>query len=502
MAPVTLIVSAFAPVPDVRQVATPWLRLDRGDQRLLLVDLGAARNRLGGSALAQCYRQIGSEVPDVDDPARLADFFEIMRGLHADDLLLAYHDRSDGGLITCLLEMAFAGRCGLEIELADLSGAAEDPLPLLFAEELGAVLQVRAADAASIAARFSEQGLTVHEIGRAVSGERVRIAAGDRVLLDERRGPLQRCWAETSYRMQRLRDNPAGADEEFAAIDSEDPGLRARLTFDPDEDVAAPFVGRGRRPRAAILREQGVNGQLEMAAAFTRAGFDAIDVHMSDLLAGSMDLGDFQVLALCGGFSYGDVLGAGGGWAKSALFHTRTRDLFAAFFARQTLALGICNGCQMLAEMKSLIPGAEHWPRFVRNTSEQFEARTSLVRINAVDSPWLSSMQGSVLPVAVAHGEGRAEFATAGMPRLLERNGQIAVQFVDNHWRPAERYPANPSGSPEGITGLTAADGRVLIMMPHPERVTRALNNSWHPDEWQGDGPWLRLFRNARLAFD
>jgi phosphoribosylformylglycinamidine synthase len=503
MAPVTLIVSAFAPVPDVRRGATPWLRLDQGPARLLLVDLGCGRNRLGGSALAQCHGQLGNEAPDVDDPRLLQGFFEAVRSLHDERRILAYHDRSDGGLVTCLLEMAFAGRCGLDTDLRALVDDSDDSVPVLFAEELGAVLQVREADVDDVVARFKEHGLLgmVHDIGLAVPGDRIHVHLAETTLIHERRSVLQSGWAETSYRMQRLRDNPVAADEEYASVTADDPGFSTKITFALDDDITAPFVNVGCRPRVAILREQGVNGQLEMAAAFSVAGFDAFDVHMSDLLDGRADLGDFQALAACGGFSFGDVLGAGGGWAKSALFHDRTRELFAAFFARDTLSLGICNGCQMMAEMKSLIPGADDWPRFVRNSSEQFEARTSLVRVNAVESPWLDAMGGSVLPIAVAHGEGRVEFASPGDHTALGRNGQIAVQFVDNHHRPAVRYPANPNGSIDGIAGLTAAGGRVLVMMPHPERVVRAVTNSWHPDEWHDNGPWLRLFRNARVAF-
>jgi phosphoribosylformylglycinamidine synthase len=508
MAPVTLIASAFAPVPDVRLGSTPWLRLDRGPTRLLHVDLGGGRNRLGGSVLAQCYQQLGDRAPDVDDPAHLAGFFRAMLDLHRGRAVLAYHDRSDGGLVVTLLEMAFAGRCGLDIALGELIATGSDPLPagsdplsVLFAEELGAVLQVSVDGVAAVRACLARHGLEahVHDIGTVTAGDRIRVRAGDRLLLDASRAELQRTWTETSYRMQRLRDNPDVADQEFDAIAQPDPGLSATLTFDPDEDVVAPFVAT-RRPRAAILREQGVNGQLEMAAAFLQAGFEPFDVHMSDLLSGTVDLGEFQALAACGGFSFGDVLGAGGGWAKSALFHPRTREAFADFFARDTLALGICNGCQMFAQLKSVIPAADHWPRFVRNTSEQFEARTSLVRINDVPSAWLDGMRGSVLPIAVAHGEGRAEFETDA-DRAGLHDTQIAVQFVDHDGVATMRYPHNPNGSPDGIAGLTAADGRVLIMMPHPERVTRAVNYSWRPDTWTKDGPWLRLFRNARVAF-
>jgi phosphoribosylformylglycinamidine synthase len=475
LSPVTLIVSAFAPVPDVRRHATPVLTTS-GVTRLLLVDLGAGRNRLGGSAFAQCMRQLGDSAPDLDDPARFAAFFRTVQALHDEGCLLAYHDRSDGGLWATLVEMAFAGHCGLDVDLASLD--VRDPagaLPVLLAEELGAVLQVPEGDVETVWARFAHAGLgdLVHDIGTVVAGDRVRIRAGGIRLVEESCVELHRTWARTSYLMQRLRDNPGCADEEHGAIRADDPGMRALTTFALDHDVSAPFVALA-RPRVAILREQGVNGQIEMAAAFDRAGFEAVDVHMSDVLEGRVHLADFQALAACGGFSYGDVLGAGGGWAKSILYNARARDAFAAFFAGDTLSLGVCNGCQMFSGLKDLVPGADHWPRFVRNRSEQFEGRSVLVRINDVASPWLAGMADSVLPVA--------------------------MQFVDHRHAPAGTYPHNPNGSAEGITGITSRDGRALILMPHPERVVRSVANSWYPAEWGDDGPWLRLFRNARVA--
>ena len=497
-APLTLIVSAFAPVPDVRRVATPQLRFDRGPTRLLAVDLSRGANRLGGSALAQTQRQMGSRCPDVDDPARLAGFFRAMQDLLRDGRIMAYHDRSDGGLIVCALEMAFAGRGGVDLELArDV-----DAVAALFAEELGALMQVAEADIAAVRARFERAGLgdSVTDVGIARRDRRVRIRRGEETLLDADAAALQGRWAETSYRMQRLRDDPTCADEEFAGIVADDRGLNAKLSFATDDDVAAPFIARGARPRVGVLREQGVNSQLEMAAVFERAGFDPIDVHMSDVLEGRRALDEFNVLVACGGFSYGDVLGGGGGWAKSILYHARVRDAFAEFFAADTLALGVCNGCQMFAQLKDLIPGAAQWPRFVRNRSEQFEGRSSLVRINAVASPWLAGMAGSVLPIAVAHGEGRAEFDAPADAAALHRDRRVALQFVDGDHRVAERYPANPNGSLDGIAGVVNANGHVLALMPHPERVFRAVNNSWRPDEWGEDGPWVRLFRNARVA--
>ena len=501
--PVTLIVSAFAPVPDVRRVATPVLRLDRDATRLLLIDLGRGANRLGGSALAQTQRQLGDRCPDVDDVADLAGFFRTVQGLLRDGMIIAYHDRSDGGLLVCVLEMAFAGRCGVDLDLTSLGVTnAANATGVLFAEELGAVVQVARDDVASVTERFAAAGLgnCVHDLGIPRAQRCITLRAGNRVLLDADAATLQRRWAETSYRIARLRDDPDCADEEFARIEADDPGLNVVLAFEPDEDVAAPFINAGARPRVAVLREQGVNSQLEMAAAFERAGFDPIDVHMSDLLEHRRKLDEFQVLVACGGFSYGDVLGGGGGWAKSILYHPEIRDAFSAFFAADTLSLGVCNGCQMFAHLKSLIPGAQHWPRFVRNRSEQFEARTSLVRINSVISPWLDGMAGSVLPIAVAHGEGRAEFATPVELDGLAAGNCIGLQFVDSHARVVAEYPANPNGSVSGIAGVVNLDGRVLAVMPHPERVFRTINNSWHPESWGEDGPWVRLFRNARVA--
>jgi len=503
ISPVTLIVSAFAPVPDVRRLATPVLRLDRGETRLLLIDLGRGANRLGGSALAQTQRQLGDRCPDVDDVADLAAFFRTVQALLGDDRIIAYHDRSDGGLLVCVLEMAFAGRCGVDLDLASLGARhAATATGVLFAEELGAVIQVAQGDCAAVLQRFAAAGLDgcIHDLGTPLAQRRIIVRAGDHVLLDADAATLQRCWAETSYRMQRLRDEPGCADEEFARIEADDPGLNVMLAFEPDDDVAAPFINTGARPRIAVLREQGVNSHLEMAAVFERAGFDPIDVHMSDLLEHRRTLDEFQVLVACGGFSYGDVLGGGGGWAKSILYHPEIRDAFSTFFAADTLSLGVCNGCQMFAHLKSLIPGAQHWPRFVRNRSEQFEARTSLVRVNDVTSPWLDGMAGSVLPIAVAHGEGRAEFSTPFDLREMEAGNRIGLQFVDNHARVAQVYPANPNGSVSGIAGVVNLDGRVLALMPHPERVFRSVNNSWHPESWGEDGPWVRLFRNARVA--
>jgi phosphoribosylformylglycinamidine synthase len=433
----------------------------------------------------------------------LSGFFAAVQALNAAGLLLAYHDRSDGGLLVTLLEMAFAGGIGLDV---DVSAAGAEDLPALFAEELGAVLEVRAGDVGTVIDGFTRHGLGghVHRLGRPVAGDRVVIRRGAAVLLDEARSMLRTVWSETTHAMQRMRDDPASADEEQAARgDAADPGLHVHATFDVDDDRTATFNAGGARPRVAVLREQGVNGQVEMAAAFDRAGFEAVDVHMTDVLAGRLDLGGFRGLVACGGFSYGDVLGAGEGWAKSILFHARAREAFARFFERtDTFTLGVCNGCQMLSALKEIIPGAQLWPRFVRNRSEQFEARLSLVAIERSPSVLLAGMEGSRLPIAVAHGEGRAELAGDDDHAALERSGLVAARFVDNRGRPTEVYPANPNGSPGGITALTTTDGRVTVVMPHPERVFREVQLSWRPPAHprkKDHSPWMRVFHNARV---
>jgi phosphoribosylformylglycinamidine synthase len=498
-APLSLIVSAFAPVVDVRACVTPQLRPDEAAE-LLVVDLGGGRNRLGGSALALAWNQVGDEVPDLDEPARLAAFFEVMQACLADRLLLAYHDRSDGGLFAALCEMAFAGHCGLDVDIRALG---KDSLAALFTEELGGVLQVRLADVPVVLERFMAAGLghMTHRIGRAVPGGTVRVTrAGDEVYRASR-VVLHRAWAELSYAMQSRRDNPDCAREEYdALLDTDDPGLSAALTFAPAEDVAAPFIARGARPRVAVLREQGVNGQYEMAAAFDRAGFEAFDVHMSDILSGRVDLATFKGVAACGGFSYGDVLGAGEGWAKTILFNTRARDQFASFFARpDTFALGICNGCQMISNLREIVPGASHWPRFVRNLSEQYEARVALVRVERSPSVLLAGMYDSQIPIVVAHGEGQAEFGDSTTLARLEARGGVALRYVDTRGQATQRFPANPNGSAGAVAAVCSEDGRVTITMPHPERVFRTVQNSWAPAAWGEDGAWIRLFRNARV---
>ncbi len=499
-APLSLIVSAFAPVTDVRRALTPEVPPETGATELLLVDLGLGKNRLGGSALAQVYGALGSTPPDLDDPARLAGFFGAIQELNAAGKLVAYHDRSDGGLLVTLLEMAFAGGFGLDLDLS-LLGA--DPIATLFSEELGAVLAVRAADVATAVITLGRYGLAtaVRRLGAPRAEDRIVLRRAGKIVFDDSRSALRGVWSETTHAMQALRDDPTCADEEQAGrVRADDPGLSAHLSYDINEDVAAPLIARGgARPRVAILREQGVNGQIEMAAAFDRAGFEAVDVHMTDLLGGALDLSGFKGLAACGGFSYGDVLGAGLGWAKSILFQHRAREVFTRFFERaDTFALGVCNGCQMLSALKEIIPGAAAWPRFVRNRSDQFEARLAMVEIAPTPSVLLAGMAGSRMPIAVAHGEGRAEFPTDDGGPDLEAAGLVAARYVDHHGRATERYPENPNGSFHGITGVTTTDGRVTLFMPHPERVFRAVQHSWRPAGWREDGPWMRIFRNAR----
>ncbi|SDY41724.1 phosphoribosylformylglycinamidine synthase [Allochromatium warmingii] len=496
-APLSLIVSAFAPITDVRNTLTPQLRTDQGDTDLLLIDLGRGQQRLGGSALAQVYNQIGTTPPDLDAPELLQHFSAALQALRTAGLILAYHDRSDGGLLATLCEMAFAGRCGLDIDLATLG---TDDLAALFSEELGAVIQVRHCQLDAVRQILAQHGLAEWSpvIGVSDTSEQIRFHRHQHTVFSATRAELQRLWSETSYRLQARRDDPTCAAEAFARIDEADPGLNAVLTFDPHDDIAAPAIQRGARPPLAILREQGVNGQIEMAAAFHAAGFACVDVHLSDVIAGRVDLADFRGLVACGGFSYGDVLGAGEGWAKTILFNSRARAQFQAFFERtETFALGVCNGCQMLSNLRELIPGAEHWPHFVRNRSEQFEARTLMLKVEATPSALLAGMAGSRMPIAVAHGEGRAEFRDAA--HLIAAEPWVVARYVENDGQIATRYPANPNGSPNGIAGLTTTDGRVTILMPHPERVFRTVQNTWSPNNWGQDGPWLRLFRNARV---
>ncbi len=514
VAPLSLIVSAFAPCDDARKTLTPQLRTDCGETELILIDLGRGRNRLGGSILAQVFGQCGNEAPDLDEPQLLVRFFATVQALNRDGLILAYHDRADGGLFAAICEMAFAGHSGVTLNLDmlaydalahDVDGNERKPdlmygrdlervLGALFAEELGAVIQVRASDRAKVLERLA--GLSAQVVGGPNARGEVRLVRNAKPVLAAPRAELQRIWSEVTFAMQQLRDDPACAKEEFDRIlDKDDPGLSAAPSFDPAEDVAAAFIARGARPKIAILREQGVNGQVEMAAAFDRAGFDAHDVHASDIVDGRVSLAEFRGFAACGGFSYGDVLGAGAGWAKAILFNSRARDEFSAFFARtDTFALGVCNGCQMMSHLRGLIPGAGDWPRFVRNRSEQFEARFVLVEVMQSPSLFFAGMAGSRMAIPTAHGEGRALFDS----EKSQARAIVALRFVDNRGAPTELYPLNPNGSPQGITGLTTRDGRFTIVMPHPERAFRSVQQSWHPEGWGEDSPWMRMFRNAR----
>ena len=523
--PLSLVITGFAPVEDVRKTVTPELK-NVADSVLLFIDLGFGKARMGGSALAQVYNETGGEAPDID-AGSLKAFYDVMQKLVAEDKILAYHDRSDGGLFATLAEMAFAARCGLDIDLnlllaqtfitnhtalsqslrteevKALAEWQETIARTLFNEELGAVIQVRKQDVADIINLFYQQQLhhNVFEIGTLTDENTLIIRDGQTHLISDNLIKLQQTWQETSHAIQRLRDNPACADSEFALIgDNDRSALFADVKFDVNEDIAAPFVNSGAKPKIAVLREQGVNGQVEMAAAFTRAGFDAYDVHMSDLMAGRAKLADFQMLAACGGFSYGDVLGAGEGWAKSILFNPALREQFAAFFARQdTLALGVCNGCQMMSNLAEIIPGSQGWPKFKRNRSEQFEARLSMVEVAKSPSLVLAEMQGSRLPVVVSHGEGRANFAHLGRDGNSVSDGlNIALQYIDGVGAVTQTYPLNPNGSPQGIAGITNADGRITIMMPHPERVYKTAQMSWQPEGWGEMSGWYRMFAAAR----
>jgi phosphoribosylformylglycinamidine synthase len=519
MSPVSLIVSAFAPVIDVRATLTPQLRRDLGDTALIFIDLGRGRNRMGGSALAQVTQQIGNEVPDVDSADDLKGFFNAIQQLNRQQMLLAYHDRSDGGLYATLCEMAFAGHAGLTVNLDILVTEGEHAsdwgdsknwasqvearrndltLRALFSEELGAVIQVRAeqkSDAMNVLREFG-LGACSHIIGKPNERDMVEFTRDAKVIYQKSRVELQRFWSETSWRIARLRDNPACADAEYDRIlDASDPGMAPKITFDMAEDIAAPFIATGVRPRVAVLREQGVNSHVETAYVMHKAGFDAVDVHMSDLIAGRAKLADFAGLIAVGGFSYGDVLGAGEGWSKTILFNPALAEQFSGFFQRRdSFGLGICNGCQMMSSLKSIIPGAEHWPKFTRNQSEQFEARFAMVEVLESPSIFFAGMAGTQAPIAVSHGEGFANFAHTGNDQSVN----VALRFVDHRGQPTETYPLNPNGSPSGITSVTTTDGRFTVMMPHPERVFRTVINSWHPDGWGEDAPWMRMFRNAR----
>ncbi len=533
VSPVSLIISAFAAVQDVRKTSTPLLKLKdelgvTQETELILIDLGRGKNRIAGSILAQVLNQSGKSTPNVDHPEDLKALAAAMIELRKEDKLLAYHDRSDGGLLACIAEMAFASHTGISLNVdmiavdvgqeADWGDAKnwadqvsgrrhEQTLRALFNEELGAVIQIRKADRGAVFAVLRKVSLSAysHVIAKPNTNDRIEIWRDAKNIFAEPREVLQKMWGNTSYQIARLRDNPACADSEFSLLDDiADAGMSPKLTFNIAEDISAPFINQNARPRVAILREQGVNSHVEMAYAMNWAGFDSYDVHMSDLLSGKSKLADFRGLVACGGFSYGDVLGAGEGWAKTILFNTQLRDQFALFFNRQeSFALGICNGCQMMSNLAEIIPGAQAWPKFTRNQSEQYEARLVMAEVMSSPSIFTQGMTGSHLPIAIAHGEGFANFSQQGNLEALQKQGLTTLRFVDHKGNPTETYPMNPNGSPDGLTGITTPDGRFTVMMPHPERVFRTVQMSWAPQEWldtpDGASPWMRLFRNARV---
>ena len=494
--PVSLIATGFAPVADVRKVLTPVLD-NRPSNELLLIDLGESLNRMGASCLAQVYNVTGETTPDVNNAKLLKDFFNAIQKLNSENLILAYHDRSDGGLFVTLAEMAFASRCGLEINIDELN---HETKAVLFNEELGAVIQIRSDDKNLVEAVLQEYELIhcSHFIGHQVESNKITISRNDNVIYQANRIDLHRQWSYTTYKMQSLRDNPQCTQQEYdRLLDESDSGLFSKLTYPVREDISAPYINNGKRPKVAILREQGVNSQTEMAAAFDRAGFTSVDVHMSDLVYGRTSLDAFVGMVACGGFSFGDVLGAGQGWAKSILFNSKLKDEFSRFFEQtDKFSLGVCNGCQMMSGIKTLIPGAELWPEFVWNKSEQYEARQIMIKIEQTQSLFFDQMAGSQFPVVVAHGEGQVVFNDE--ENLYAANKLIAARFIDNTGNVSETYPYNPNGSIEGITALTSEDGRATILMPHPERVFRSVTNSWRSDDWGEDSPWMRIFRNAR----
>ena len=504
-APLSLIVSAFAPVTDVRKTLTPEFARSQGKTGIFLIDLGRGKNRMGGSAFSQVYRKQGAKVPDLDDPKDLINFFEFIQACRNEGILLAYHDRSDGGLFTTIAEMCFASHCGIDVQLEGLTPD-NSIVEVLFNEELGAVIQVSAVDIERIELYAGKYNLKdcIFRIGELNDTDKVNIRLAEGTLFSEDRISLHRTWSETTFHMQSIRDNSECALEEYDLIlDRSNPGLEHDLSFNIKENIAAPYLNLDVKPKVAVLREQGVNGQVEMAAAFSLSGFSAVDVHMTDIIEGRISLEQFNVMVACGGFSYGDVLGAGGGWAKSILFNERLSKQFQLFFENpNTLTLGVCNGCQMLSILKDLIPGASQWPLFAKNRSEQFEARFPLVKIESSGSAFLSGMDGSLFPIAVAHGEGRAEFSSSQHLKSFEESGLVSIRYVDNLGNVAIKYPSNPNGSPGGLAGVCSSDGRATIMMPHPERVFRACQNSWHPKELGESAPSSRMFQNARNWFD
>ncbi len=485
-APLSLIVSAFSKTPDARIQITPLLDTEI-ESELLLIDLGFGKNRMGGSCLAQVYNQIGKSSPDLDDSKLFANFFSLINQFNKEGLISAYHDRSDGGAITTLLEMAFASHCGLDIQTTD-------PIFELFNEELGCVIQVPIINKPQVLERIEKVGLKTctTSIAQINNSDEILIYQKGQLLFSDKRENLQYKWSSTSFEISKLRDNPICADSENKQLLVSSNGLQVTPSFDINKSISAPYINVGKKPKIAILREQGVNGHIEMAAAFTKAGFDASDVHMSEILSGKTSLSIFQGMAACGGFSYGDVLGAGRGWANSILFNSQAKDEFSEFFSRtDSFTLGVCNGCQMISNLKEIIPGSENWPSFERNTSEKFEARFTSVQIQKSNSLFFDEMAGSIIPIAIAHGEGKACFNS-------QTKDNIVMQYVNYHGKPTQTYPYNPNGSESAVASLCNESGRVTIMMPHPERVFRAIQNSWHPDDWKERSPWMRMFENAR----
>jgi phosphoribosylformylglycinamidine synthase len=490
-APLSLIISAFSKTPDARIQISPLLNT-KIESELLLIDLGLGKNRMGGSCLAQVFNQIGNSTPDLDDPKLFANFFSVINQLNKEGLIVAYHDRSDGGAIITLLEMAFASHCGLDIE-------SSEPLSELFNEELGCVIQVSKANKPEVLNALETVGLKdcAHHIANINQSDNISIYQQDKLVFNEKRVNLHNYWSSTSFEISKLRDNPICAESENQQLLIPSEGLMVSPKFDINVSISATYINVGKKPKIAILREQGINGQIEMAAAFTQAGFAASDVHMSDILSGRISLSEFHGIAACGGFSYGDVLGAGRGWANSILYNNQTKEEFHQFFSRgDSFALGVCNGCQMISNIKEIIPGTQDWPSFERNTSEQFEARFTSVEIQNSDSLFFDGMAGSIMPIAIAHGEGRANFSS------LQNENNIAIKYVDYQGIPTQTYPHNPNGSEAAAASLCNDSGRVTIMMPHPERVFRAVQNSWHPSEWNERSPWMRMFENARKWVD
>ena len=495
-APLSLVISAFSPIDDVNNVITPQLK-DKSESILLLIDLGQGQNRMGGSCLSQIYNRSLGETPDIENPEVLKKFFNAITKLKSRMLIQAYHDRSDGGLFACVSEMAFAGNMGLDLSLEATNQ--EELLKLLFSEELGCVIQIQNGDLDDVLDILNEASLSnsIYPIGTVVKDKQISIKNNEFNHSFDLK-ILRQAWSRMSYEMQKLRDNPETAEEGFKKIlDVNDPGLNPKIKFGPTQIDYKRLTKSS--PKVAILRDQGVNSQIEMAVAFNKAGFNAYDIHMTDILNGQVNLDQYIGLVVCGGFSYGDVLGAGGGWAKSVLFNENAQNQFKTFFHREeTFSLGICNGCQMMSQLKDLIPGADHWPRFVRNLSEQFEARLNMVEVLESNSIFLNGMEGSMIPIATSHGEGRVQYSNDGdMNALIEASG-VTIRYVDNFGQPAINYPDNPNGSESGFAGFCSEDGRSTIMMPHPERVMRTEQFSWCPDDWKDHGPWTRFFVNAR----